>query len=219
VQFVSYPVPDSNKTVIYKVNNDTISTFDSLGILPPGSFDLIVIIQTDTCWYSDTTRIQIIDPPTPPITEYYITNLEVEFNTSGPYSSFFWTIDGAVQSIDSTMTYTFQNDSTYQVCLGVYFNNCYKDTCYFIGFGSSVGVEETAVSDFTIYPNPATEILAIRSEHEDIETLEISDISGRTVYSERLNRLRYTEVTVEGFPAGVYLIRINENEFRRVIFQ
>ena len=219
IQFVSYPVPDSNKTVTYMVNNDTVNTFDSLGILSPGTHNLIAIVETDSCWYSDTVTVQITDPPTPLIEEYYITNLEVEFNTTGAYSSFFWTVDGVLQSLDSTMTYTFQNDSTYQVCLGVYFNNCYKDTCYFIGFGSSVSVEETAVSEITIYPNPATEILAIRSDLVDIETLKISDLSGRTVYAERLNGVAYKEVIIEGFPKGVYTVRINDRIFRRVIFQ
>jgi hypothetical protein len=219
IQFFSYPVPDSAKTVIYKVDSDTISTFDSLGILSPGIHDLIVIVQTDTCWYSDTTRVQIIDPPTPSIFENYITNTEVKFISGGPYDSFFWKVNNIIISLDSTMTFTFQNDSTYQVCLGVYQNNCYTDTCYFKGFGSSVSVTETEQNDLILYPNPTTDRLYIRNENLSINQLEIIDISGPVVYRDVTPNGQNIELQLGHLSKGIYLVRINNEIFRRIVLQ
>lgn len=219
IQFFSYPVPDSGKTVIYKVNNDTISTFDSLGILNPGIYSLIVITSTDTCWYSDTTSVHIIQAPTPQITENYITNLEVEFISGGPYDSFFWKVNNVLLSIDSTLTHTFQNDSTYEICLGVYLNGCYTDTCYFIGFGGSVGLAQAEEIQFNLFPNPASDRIHIQSDRQPIREVEITDISGHAVYSESFHDRKSVDLNIGDLSTGIYIVRINRDVFRRVVVQ
>lgn len=69
------------------------------------------------------------------------------------------------------------------------------------------------VGKFELFPNPATEVFKLEyySEVEETATLELLDITGRTVYSESLGSaegLRTTTVNVSHLPQGMYICTV-----------
>ena len=75
-------------------------------------------------------------------------------------------------------------------------------------FGSTVlGSQNFAsLSDFTMYPNPATSILNINSRDE-ISSVEIYSIEGKRVLTSQL-----TQVDVSQLTSGIYLVKIITND-------
>jgi subtilisin family serine protease len=71
------------------------------------------------------------------------------------------------------------------------------------------GVEELALLDVSIFPNPATEVLFIRSGHK-IFTVELIGMDGKVVVAAAVNDTEY-QLDISGSRAGLYLLRI-ENE-------
>lgn len=59
---------------------------------------------------------------------------------------------------------------------------------------------------FSIYPNPAGNILNIVSENVN-ETIIITDLSGKTVHVEQAN-LKQSSINISHLPEGIYIIKI-----------
>jgi hypothetical protein len=61
-----------------------------------------------------------------------------------------------------------------------------------------VGINEHTdnVSGFTVFPNPAGDIVYVQAQVDERVVLEISDASGRIVYSSRLQLTANTSVPV-----------------------
>lgn len=70
------------------------------------------------------------------------------------------------------------------------------------GNGTFVGVDDVENVSFEVYPNPANDILNVRS-NEAVRQLDIVDMTGRTVASANSN-----SVNVATLSAGVYIVRI-----------
>ncbi|MDR0829208.1 MAG: M6 family metalloprotease domain-containing protein [Prevotellaceae bacterium] len=73
------------------------------------------------------------------------------------------------------------------------------------------GIDDILENSISIYPNPVTDELNIKTENSKINSVEIFDVSGRAVGAGRalpLHSGRKT-INVSALPAGVYLIRIN----------
>ena len=67
------------------------------------------------------------------------------------------------------------------------------------------GVNENALSLFTVYPNPANEILTVRSsDNQKIDRMEIMDASGRVVIS--MNQT--TQLNVAQLATGCYFVKV-----------
>ena len=69
------------------------------------------------------------------------------------------------------------------------------------------------IGRFELFPNPATDVFKLEyySEVEETATLELLDVTGRTVYSESLGSaagLRTTSVDVSSLPQGMYICTI-----------
>jgi hypothetical protein len=72
----------------------------------------------------------------------------------------------------------------------------------------AVGVNESDLSSFAIYPNPATNALNIDSNKDGITRVTISDMAGRTVHATAVSSLRRTQLDVQMLPAGTYVVTI-----------
>ena len=68
---------------------------------------------------------------------------------------------------------------------------------------------------FEIYPNPADDVLKLKSE-KAISEIEIIDINGKVLKSQ-INLNRNNEVNISNLPAGIYFLRINKTQTLRFI--
>jgi hypothetical protein len=90
-----------------------------------------------------------------------------------------------------------------------------------LGFYSSdtiISVNETLFNDIQVYPNPASTQLTIDagSNWNTVSALELYDLSGRRVWSERVNA-RTTLVNLSNFSEGIYILKLNGTAVRKKI--
>ena len=78
-----------------------------------------------------------------------------------------------------------------------------------------VGVNEATTSAFTLYPNPATDVLQI-SNSSVIQKVIISNIAGKDVMTLK-NNSSQVSVNIESLNAGVYIIRSYDNNGKMYI--
>lgn len=90
-----------------------------------------------------------------------------------------------------------------------------------LGYYSSdtiISVNEELFDDIQIYPNPASTQLTVDagSNWNTVSALELYDLSGRKVWSERLNA-RTTLVNLSNFSEGIYILKLNGTAVRKKI--
>lgn len=64
-------------------------------------------------------------------------------------------------------------------------------------------------SNFTMYPNPAENVLNVSAKAEPITLVEISDINGRIVSTKSFNGVSQAEISVGELNAGVYFVEVS----------
>ncbi len=69
-------------------------------------------------------------------------------------------------------------------------------------------------SDISVYPNPANKYVNINTSEDDL-VMYLSDISGRAIIDQRLNK-GTTEIPLENIASGIYMIRIMNNDKQTV---
>ncbi|MCC7301357.1 MAG: CotH kinase family protein [Bacteroidia bacterium] len=85
-------------------------------------------------------------------------------------------------------------------------------------YGCFLGMQDEDVEQkFLLAPNPSAGQLTIRSAEELIQSVEISSISGQTVY--RLTDIQQREASLDlaALPAGVYYLRINTQWVQKLV--
>ena len=73
----------------------------------------------------------------------------------------------------------------------------------------------TFTDGITVFPNPVQDLLNITPV---IGKLNIRDLSGRSLYTSTLNGTR-TQVSMQGFPSGIYLVEIQPHNQSRKVFR
>ncbi|MGQ7945516.1 T9SS type A sorting domain-containing protein [Flavobacterium sp. WC2509] len=66
-------------------------------------------------------------------------------------------------------------------------------------------------SKISLYPNPATSEVTIEAKELDNASLEISDINGRKLLTQKLHKTS-NRIKIDHFTPGIYLFKINSNE-------
>ncbi|MGK0280352.1 MAG: lysyl endopeptidase [Litorivivens sp.] len=72
--------------------------------------------------------------------------------------------------------------------------------------------QNTAVSEFTLYPNPATDILKIDAGNNVIDRVSIYDISGKLISEKKGVNSSRTFVNTNALPSGLYVIEVVGND-------
>jgi len=83
-----------------------------------------------------------------------------------------------------------------------------------------VGVEDVESISFDLYPNPATDQINLKLNMETDYSVMLTDLLGKTVYSEYLTASTGTLINVNDIPEGVYMIKIKTEDqtyFDRVV--
>ncbi|MDR1729055.1 MAG: T9SS type A sorting domain-containing protein [Prevotellaceae bacterium] len=84
-----------------------------------------------------------------------------------------------------------------------------QDTTLWAKWSSTVGIMKTESADIKIYPNPVKTELKIESGKLRINRMEVSDISGKTIYY--FNDFR-NQVNVSALSQGIYFVKIETDE-------
>jgi len=80
---------------------------------------------------------------------------------------------------------------------------------------STIGVQEYKEGQVSIYPNPANDRLNVELQQIELPCFfALKDMQGRTVYSTVVNSKKM-EVDLSAYSKGIYLIRINNDNFSR----
>jgi hypothetical protein len=82
---------------------------------------------------------------------------------------------------------------------------------------SCTGVEsKTNGSAIAVYPNPTSGAITVEFAGNDEKVLEVTDLTGRVILSEKTNLGKYT-INLTGYANGVYFIKIKTGEVNQVI--
>ncbi|HRN95143.1 MAG TPA: T9SS type A sorting domain-containing protein, partial [Chitinophagales bacterium] len=76
-----------------------------------------------------------------------------------------------------------------------------------MGTGSSTGISDISKTDFSIHPNPASNIVTLTNLSNNT-SVSITDLAGKQIYSTIANT---TELSINtgGFANGVYLVNVS----------
>ena len=71
---------------------------------------------------------------------------------------------------------------------------------------SPVGLAENSITNFTVYPNPAQELVSIN--FENAFRLEVINIVGQTVYSENIEGINSITIDASEYGNGIYFVKL-----------
>ena len=97
----------------------------------------------------------------------------------------------------------------------------YTDTCAgYVGHAATLGTKNMLQesSSISVYPNPTTTQLAIRSTGHPINQITITNLLGQSIFTNRYNSQQVT-VNVTDLPTGIYFIKINGVDTRKFVKQ
>ena len=78
------------------------------------------------------------------------------------------------------------------------------------------GINDLTSGSIMIYPNPATEIVNIKSDFT-IVNIEVMNFLGQTVYTQRSVDMKTTKVNVSNLQAGVYFVKVTTDQGVRAV--
>ena len=156
--------------------------------------------------------------PVASFTYTILPNLEVEFvNTSTPSgTNAVWDFGAMGTATGDTVTMTFPETDTFEVCLQVS-NFCSSDSVCEMIEVYGIGVETFALSNLNIYPNPNDGRFTVSFTQDFISdvTVELVDLAGKTVYKELIEDFSgsyHKMFDRTDVASGNYLLRIRNTK-------
>lgn len=86
----------------------------------------------------------------------------------------------------------------------------------FAGWNATITCDSLGIEDFAdangiaIYPNPASDFVNISSTNGKIDSVRVTDASGRVVLTNDMDKVS-GEINIQHLPSGVYMFNINAN--------
>lgn len=129
----------------------------------------------------------------------------------------------ADNSVIQTFTSGATNVATASDGSKFYVTDTYNGTVRVYKKITSTGFEDTKTKIFSIYPNPASNVITLNLNKTNNEALDLNvySISGTLVKSEMLKQNQH-ETNIADLPNGVYLVTIkskNETETKKLVIQ
>ena len=78
-------------------------------------------------------------------------------------------------------------------------------------------IDQTAETQFAVYPNPASNQITISSNEIPITSFTISDILGNILYAERKLNSATRTFDISSYSEGIYLVKINNNTVKKIL--
>jgi len=192
--------------------------FDSGGVFfyePSG--ELLIGITGDFTFESEDFYVGAVPNP---LAEAAFTfeedSYEIDFTDNSINAvTWLWDFGDGMTSTEESPSYTYAGAGTYTVCLTVTnIDSIPNQVC------QDITIEEvnTSVSDFhnvefTLYPNPASDIINIQSS-EPIDSYRIYSVHGKTLYSVHSAE---SIVNVKDLEPGIYYLELNTVEGARAV--
>ncbi len=155
-------------------------------------------------------------------TVHFTNNTTVTLNDE-PYTGtiyYRWIFNDAINGATSTdvnPSYTYESAGLYSVTLaasdeeintldifGGWFPIQTKED-YILVIDPEVDVEESSISEISVYPNPTSSVINIATE--GMQNITIIDMTGRVVMSKDVNS-NFETISAEGFAKANYMVRI-----------
>ena len=171
-------------------------------------------------------RVASVDPDAveasfttdPAYTDLYVYRmLAIETGTTVTYTStcnentdhIAWTFEGGspTASTDATVAVAYTTAGSYTTTLVAYNSDETRtDTVTLsVTVTDPVAVEENAISEISVYPNPTSSIINVAAE--GMQNITIIDMTGRVVMSKDVNS-NFETIDAEGFAKANYMVRI-----------
>jgi len=116
-------------------------------------------------------------------------------------------------------TYTDMNVA-YGVCyyyVTSVFTECDSDSSNVVKASIIVGIDPiTNVGGISIYPNPATELVNVKSDYS-ITRIDVMNFVGQTVYTNSDVAMKSAKINVSTFTPGVYFVKVSTSEGVRTV--
>jgi hypothetical protein len=80
----------------------------------------------------------------------------------------------------------------------------------------AVGMSEIGKGMISIYPNPATEVLNVKSDYT-ITSIEVMNFTGQTVYNSSDVDSKTAKLNVATYTPGVYFVKVTTSEGTRTV--
>lgn len=161
--------------------------------------------------HSDT--MHIITGSIPPQPVAFLEN-GVLISTEGP--NYQWFLNDNLIPQATEKTYTPEAEGYYSVaftnedgCRS--FSNAVSFTLSLNELANDIGVQ--------VYPNPFNKLLKISANQHQIESIQIVDLSGRAVYSERINGKNEVELSTQFLARGSYILKAKLSADKTFIYK
>jgi PKD repeat protein len=171
-----------------------------------------IVTATGACGtFSDT--VNVVDKPNPSagFNIYAGVGLAVSLNnTSTNGLSYHWDFGDGNSSTDASPTHIYESEDTYVITLTV-FGECDTVTITQTYTAIANSTETFGEGSISLYPNPATENVQLSFENISLSnaTLQIFDMTGKTVYSTSLENVsNQITVPVQQLNPGMYQIMV-----------
>jgi hypothetical protein len=162
---------------------------------------------------SATTNITFTATPTAAGSFTTAGNIVTFTNTSTGATAYSWDFGDFTNSSATAPAHAYAANGTYTVVLTAINGNCTSTTSFEISI--EVGMEEATALNFMVYPNPAAEQVLVAFENNSIGTLNITDATGRLVYTAQITEVGAVlhPVNVSELASGSYTVQlINANQ-------
>jgi len=107
---------------------------------------------------------------------------------------------------------TSQGGRIYQLIFTAFGGGSTGDISFSQNRGTSIGIQESTLSEFKIFPNPTKDLLNIQSESSSFH-IALLDNSGRTLLEKQIDNQTETQLNLAFLPSGSYFVRIqSENK-------
>jgi len=203
----------------YKDNTQLSFNDASIPVNADGNYSVTVFNPQNGCFNSDTVYVKMGNPATEIIwttaDTLYCTVPALTYTLQAlPAGGNFYGI-GVTDSLFNPAAVgalgSFLQEYRYTDTLGCTYSSIKK-----IRLATCVGVNETALNRFQLYPNPAKNEFSVSFEMESRQPLllQIMDASGRLVQTEMMNAGMLTKtISVPGLEPGSYLVVISGDDY------
>ncbi|WP_219010350.1 T9SS type A sorting domain-containing protein [Aquimarina litoralis] len=117
-----------------------------------------------------------------------------------------WTSEIGVLNPTDKLSFTLYRNGGHDAWTKTYNNTDVWDWLFSQSLNTVLSVDDFETSSTTVYPNPTSGNLRVKKQNNTEEVLEIYDLTGRKIYSNKISNNQLITIKPQG--AGLYMARI-----------